>query len=51
MPYALLVGVVAMLVGDIPTAYGLSPWLSLVVGSGILLGLLYLIGKREDPPR
>ena len=51
MPYALLVGVVAMLVGDIPTAYGLSPWVSLVVGSGILLGLLYLLGKREDPPR
>ncbi|MGH7557859.1 MAG: Na+/H+ antiporter NhaC family protein [Gemmatimonadota bacterium] len=48
MPYALCVGIVGMLVGDIPTAYGLSPWISLVVGSGILLALLYLIGQRED---
>jgi len=49
LPYALLVGFVGMLVGDIPTAYGLPPWISLVVGSGILLGVLYLFGKREDP--
>jgi hypothetical protein len=40
-----------MLVGDIPTAYGLPPWISLVVGSGILIGILYLFGKREDPSR
>ncbi len=48
LPYALSVGVVGMLVGDIPTAYGMPPWISLIVGSGILLGLLYLLGKRED---
>jgi len=48
MPYALLVGIVAMAVGDIPTAYGMSPWISLVLGSAILLGVLYLFGKRED---
>lgn len=50
IPYALAVGVVGMVVGDIPTAYGVSPWISLIVGCGILLGLLYLIGEREDPP-
>ena len=50
MPYALLVGVVGTLVGDIPTAYGLSPWISLVVGAAILLGILYALGKREDAP-
>jgi ABC-type Mn2+/Zn2+ transport system permease subunit len=50
MPYALLVGVVGMVVGDIPTAYGLSPWISIVLGAAILLGILYLFGKREDPP-
>ena len=51
MPYALTVGLVGMAVGDIPTAYGVSPWVSLLVGAGILLGLLFLLGKREDPPR
>jgi Na+/H+ antiporter NhaC len=50
MPYALLVGVVGMVVGDIPTAYGLSPWISIVLGAAILLGILYLFGKREDLP-
>lgn len=49
MPYALMVGLVGMVVGDIPTAYGLSPWISLLLGAGILLGLIFLIGKREDP--
>ncbi|HEU4464418.1 MAG TPA: Na+/H+ antiporter NhaC family protein [Gemmatimonadota bacterium] len=50
MPYALLVGIVGMAVGDIPTAYGLSPWISILLGSAILLGVLYLVGKREDSP-
>jgi Na+/H+ antiporter NhaC len=50
MPYALLVGVVGMAVGDIPTAYGMSPWISILLGSAILLGVLYLFGKREDSP-
>ena len=51
IPYALAVGFVGMLVGDIPTAYGLPPWISIVVGSAVLLAILYLFGQREDPPR
>lgn len=50
IPYAVAVGVVGMLVGDIPTAFGMSPWISLLLGSAILLGMLYLLGEREDPP-
>jgi Na+/H+ antiporter NhaC len=48
IPYALAVGVVGMLIGDIPTAYGFSPWISIVLGTGILLGLIYTIGRRTD---
>jgi Na+/H+ antiporter NhaC len=48
MPYALAVGFVAMLVGDIPTAYGMSPWLSLLIGSVIIVGLVRWFGKRSD---
>ena len=51
LPYALLVAVVGMLVGDIPTAYGLSPWISLVLGSGILLAVLFFYGKPVGTPR
>jgi len=50
LPYALSVGVVAMLVGDIPTAFfGVPPWLSMILGAAILAGILYGFGKREAP--
>jgi Na+/H+ antiporter NhaC len=50
LPYALLVAVVGMLVGNIPTAFGLSPWISLLVGTAILLAVLYLVGKPVGRP-
>jgi hypothetical protein len=37
-----------MLVGDIPTAYGVSPWVSLAVATGILFLALRLLGRRTD---
>lgn len=45
MPYAITVGVVAMLLGDIPSAYGLNPWISIVIGSGVLIGIVLWRGK------
>ena len=45
LPYALLVAVVGMAVGDIPTAYGVSPWISLAVGAALLYGILRWFGK------
>ena len=45
MPYALSVGVVAMLLGDIPSAYGLSPWISILAGSALIVGLVFWRGK------
>ena len=50
LPYALLVAIVGMLVGDIPTAYGLSPWISIILGSGILLAVLFFYGKPVGAP-
>jgi Na+/H+ antiporter NhaC len=50
LPYALLAAVVGMLVGDIPTAFGMSPWISILLGSGMLIGVLYFLGKRVDEP-
>ena len=51
LPYALLVAVVAMAVGDIPTAFGLPPWISLVVGVAILYAVLRIFGKPVEPGR
>lgn len=48
LPYALVIGVLGMLIGDIPTAYGLSPWISILVGSAIIIGGVMLFGKRSD---
>jgi Na+/H+ antiporter NhaC len=45
LPYALTVAAVGMLLGDIPTAYGLSPWISIVLGLAALWGLLRFFGK------
>jgi len=52
MPYALTVGVVAILVGDLPTAFGLSPWISLLLGSAVVVGIVLKFGRRSDwsPP-
>ncbi len=48
MPYAILVGVVAVLFGTIPGAYGLSPWISIIAGVAILYGVLRYFGRRAD---
>jgi Na+/H+ antiporter NhaC len=48
LPYAVTVAAVAMLVGDIPTAYGLSPAISIPVGLVILYGVLRVFGRRVD---
>jgi Na+/H+ antiporter NhaC len=48
MPYALAAGILGMLVGDIPTAYGLPPWISLLVGSAIIVIGVRWLGRRSD---
>jgi hypothetical protein len=37
-----------MLLGDIPTAYGLSPWVSLVAATGVLWAVLRIWGKKTE---
>ncbi len=48
LPYALLVAVAGMLVGDIPTAFGM-PWpISYALGIIILFAVLRVVGTRAD---
>ena len=49
LPYAVLVAFVGMLIGDIPTAYGLSPYISLFVGGIILFLVIRFYGKPVEP--
>lgn len=48
LPYALAAAFVGMLIGDIPTAYGVSPWISLFIGISLMLGIVYLFGKKVE---
>lgn len=48
LPYALTVGLMALVVGVIPAAYGVPPLLALGVGLVLLALLLRLIGRPVD---
>ncbi len=39
MPYAILSGTVAIMVGYLPAGFGVPPWIGLIVGAGVLLML------------
>jgi len=46
LPYALLVGIVGLLVGTIPGGFGVPPWISIIVGIVILFGVLKTFGRK-----
>ena len=46
LPYALVVGAVASLVGYIPSGWGMNSWLSLFAGTAILVGIVFMVGKK-----
>jgi Na+/H+ antiporter NhaC len=48
LPYALVVAVIAMAVGDIPGALGVNPAISLAVGALLLFGVLRVFGKPVE---
>ena len=48
LPYALVVGVAALLVGTIPGGFGLHPAISLLLGVAILYGILRTFGRRAE---
>ena len=48
LPYAGLVGGVAVFLGTIPAGFGFPWWASLLIGMAILLGVLKVFGKNAD---
>lgn len=48
LPYALSVGIVSLLIGTIPVAYGLPVIVSYILGFGILFLIIRLLGKKND---
>lgn len=48
LPYAVAIGILGMVAGDIPTAFGLSPWVSLLAATAVIIAGVYVFGKRSD---
>jgi len=48
MPYAITVGIVAIVAGYLPAGWGVNPWLSMLGGGVLLAVLLAVIGKTTD---
>jgi Na+/H+ antiporter NhaC len=48
LPYAMLVGLVAIVIGTGPGGYGVPPWVSLLVGGVVLYVVLRLRGRQAD---
>jgi Na+/H+ antiporter NhaC len=52
LPYALTVAVVGMAAGDLPTAFGMPPWISYVLGGSVLFLVLRFVGRPDfDSPQ
>ena len=48
LPYAMLVGIVGLTIGTIPGGFGLSPWISLVLGAVVLGAVLRTLGREAQ---
>ncbi len=48
LPYALLVGTVAILVGTLPAGFGLPWWVCLPVAAGVLFAVLWFLGEPVE---
>jgi len=52
MPYALLVGGIGIVAGNIPTAYGMPPVFSYLVGATVIFLVLRFVGRPDlDSPQ
>ena len=48
LTYAISVSIVTMLIGDILTAFGLSPYIALILIAATLTGIIYVFGRKVD---
>jgi len=45
IPYALLAGAVAIVVGTLPAGLGISPWLCLPAGILVMIAIVRFLGR------
>jgi Na+/H+ antiporter NhaC len=48
MPYAMTTAVVSVVAGTLPLGFGVSVWILLPVQVMLLVGILFLLGRKVD---
>jgi Na+/H+ antiporter NhaC len=48
LPYALTTGLLAIFLGSLPAAYGVSPWILYPAGLGSIFLIIHFLGKRSE---
>jgi Na+/H+ antiporter NhaC len=48
MPYALVVAIVCIIFGTLPVAFGMSPYLLMVISIGVLWGIMRFFGRLPE---
>ncbi|MCG8651972.1 MAG: hypothetical protein MI861_19180, partial [Pirellulales bacterium] len=51
IPYALTVGLVSILLGTLPLGWGISVWILLPVQLAVIVGVLWIFGRKVDDYR
>tara|TARA_R110002096_G_scaffold421442_4_gene627148 strand:+ start:4650 stop:6554 length:1905 start_codon:yes stop_codon:yes gene_type:complete len=46
IPYALTVGLVAILFGTLPSGFGIPPWIGMIFGIVAMYGIIHFLGKK-----
>jgi Na+/H+ antiporter NhaC len=48
LPYALVVASIALLLGTLPTGFGVPAWLMILIGSATVVTSVFILGKKVD---
>ncbi|GAB4540432.1 MAG: Na+/H+ antiporter NhaC family protein [Pleurocapsa sp.] len=48
LPYAFVVGAIAVVLGTLPTGFGMPWWMGLFLGAGMLLLILHIFGQKTN---
>jgi Na+/H+ antiporter NhaC len=48
LPYAIGIGILGLLIGEIPAGYGMSPWISILAGAVVIVAGVLWLGRRAD---
>ena len=48
LPYAITVASIALLLGTIPTGFGISPWIMILIGLSTVVASVFILGKKVD---